>query len=62
MPRFAASARASVTLCSLEYGPGIAMPVTFSRPTASTAMAAVIDESMPPESPIRTWEKPHLCR
>jgi hypothetical protein len=33
-------------------------PVTFSRPRASTAMAATSDESMPPDSPITTCLKP----
>ena len=41
MPRCSAMSRASATLCSDEYGPGMPTPVTFSRPTASTAIAAV---------------------
>ena len=53
-------ARASVTLCSEEYGPGMPTPVTFSLPTASTAITAVRAESMPPLKPISTFEKPHL--
>ena len=39
------------TLCSDEYGPGMPTPMTFSLPTASTAMAAVSAESMPPLKP-----------
>ena len=60
MPRFSASARASEMLPSDENGPGMPTPVTFSAPSASTAIAAVSEESMPPLSPINTREKPHL--
>ena len=42
------------------YRLGMATPVTFSAPTASTAMAAVSAESMPPLKPIITCRKPHL--
>ena len=45
----------------VAYGPGIAMPSTRSRPSASTASAAVTAESMPPESPNTTLRKPHLA-
>jgi hypothetical protein len=60
IPSFTAISRASIKLWSEEYGPGMATPVTFSRPTASTAIAAVSDESMPPLKPMSTREKPHL--
>ncbi len=36
-------------------------PTTFSRPSASTAMAATSAESMPPESPMTTRLKPLFC-
>jgi hypothetical protein len=35
-------------------------PMTLSRPRASTAIAAVRAESMPPESQITTFLKPFL--
>ena len=35
-------------------------PVTFSGPSASTAMAATSEESMPPERPMTTCLKPFL--
>ena len=60
MPSLSAMARASATLLSEEYGPGMATAVTLSRPTASTAITAVSAESMPPLKPISTREKPHL--
>ena len=60
MPRFSASARASWTLPSDEKGPGMPTPVTLRAPSASTAMAAVSEESMPPLSPMSTRSKPHL--
>ena len=43
-----------------EYGPGMAIPVTFCAPIASTARTAVNEESMPPLNPISAFEKPHL--
>ena len=39
---------------------GIETPTTCSAPSASTAIAAVNAESMPPESPSRTVAKPFL--
>ena len=60
MPRFEASWRASRTLPSEEYGPGMATPVTFSFPTAATAMQATTEESMPPLSPTSVFWNPHL--
>ena len=58
MPRLAARSCASVTEWSLEYGPGSSTPCTHSAPSASTHMAAVTDESRPPDNPITTWENP----
>ena len=41
---------------SLElYLEGIATPITFSAPNASTQIAAVKAESIPPEIPINTF-------
>ena len=51
MPRFFATACASVLLPSEENGPGIETPKTFSAPSASTAIAATTAESMPPLRP-----------
>ena len=59
-PRFAASASASVTLPSLEKRDGMSTPTTCSGPSASTAIAATSDESIPPESPMSTSVKPFL--
>jgi len=39
------------------YFDGIATPITFSEPRASTAIVAVSAESIPPERPIRTFSK-----
>ena len=60
MPRFSASERASSMLLCEENCDGMAMPVTFFAPSASTASAAVTAESMPPESPMTTSVNPHL--
>ena len=38
MPRLLASCAASSMLPCEEYGPGMPTPMTFSRPSASTAM------------------------
>ncbi len=38
-------------------GEGIEMPITLSFPIASTAMAAVSEESMPPLRPMSAFEK-----
>jgi hypothetical protein len=55
-----ASARASARLWSLLCTDGIAMPATFSAPSASTASVATSAESMPPDSPSTTFAKPNL--
>ncbi len=60
MPRFAANASESVTLPSLENRDGMSTPTTRSGPSASTAIAATSDESMPPESPMSTSVNPFL--
>ena len=60
MPRLAASTSESVTLPSLEKRDGISTPTTRSGPSASTAIAATSEESMPPERPISTSVKPFL--
>ena len=60
MPRFFASETESSTLPREEYIDGMVMPVTLSAPSASTASAAVSAESMPPDSPMTTFENPHL--
>ena len=60
MPRFCASARASATEPSDEYRLGMVTPHTASGPRASAAMAAVSAESMPPDRPSTTCEKPFL--
>ena len=39
---------------------GMATPWTVSGPRASTATAAISEESMPPDSPSTTGEKPHF--
>ena len=51
---------ASVTLPSLEKRDGMSTPMTCSGPSASTAMAATSDESMPPDRPMTTSVKPFL--
>ncbi len=58
MPRFFARARASVALSSDVYGEGMNKPRTFFLPSASTAMAATREESMPPLKPMTTPLKP----
>jgi len=60
MPRFVARRLASPRVPDDEYGDGMVTPLTFSRPSASTAMAATSEESMPPDSPITTCLKPFL--
>ena len=60
MPRFFASRRASSRVPREEKGEGMVTPVTFSRPSASTATAATSALSMPPESPMTTRLKPFL--
>ena len=60
MPRFAASASESSMLPWLENGDGISTPSTCAGPSASAAMAAVSAESIPPDRPSTTREKPHL--
>ena len=62
MPRFSASSSASVTLPSLEYRDGMSTPVTRSGPSASTAIAATSDESIPPDSPMSTSLEAVLAR
>ena len=39
---------------SLEYRDGMSTPVTWSAPSASAAIAATSDESIPPDSPMST--------
>ena len=60
IPRFLANACASALLPSEEYGPGMDTPRTFSAPSASTAMLATTEESIPPLRPTNTFLKPHL--
>ncbi|MDT4886449.1 hypothetical protein FQZ97_1227980 [compost metagenome] len=42
------------------YRDGSRTAVTFSAPSASTASASTSAESMPPERPSQTFEKPFL--
>ena len=58
MPRLSANRAASVFEPSLEYRDGIDTPWTCSDPSASTAIAATSAESMPPDRPMTTSEKP----
>ena len=44
----------------LENGDGISTPSTFRAPSASTAIAAVRAESMPPDRPSRLRLNPHF--
>ena len=60
MPSFSATWRASRTLPSEEKGPGMATPIMFSAPIASTPMIAVTEESIPPLNPTMTFWEPHL--
>ena len=60
MPRCLASRCASRRVPADEYADGMPTPATFSRPSASTAIAATSDESIPPESPMTTRLKPFL--
>ena len=41
-----------------EYFEGMAIPITFELPRASTVTVATRLESIPPESPISTFSKP----
>ena len=54
MPRFFASASASSLLSREVIDDGMKTPVTWSGPSASTAIDAVSAESMPPLTPITT--------
>ena len=58
MSSASASSCASDFEWSDEYRDGIDTPCTCSAPSASTAIAAMIDESIPPDSPITTSLKP----
>jgi hypothetical protein len=40
---------------------GIETPCTLSAPSASTAIAATSEESMPPDSPSTTLRKPFFA-
>ena len=60
IPSCSASASASAMLPALENRDGMSTPTTWSAPSASAAIAATSDESMPPESPISTSAKPFL--
>ncbi len=60
MPRLPASSSASVTLPSLENRDGMSTPVTCSGPSASAAIVATSDESMPPEIATNTSCNPFL--
>ena len=60
MPRFPASARASLLLSSLVYLEGMKRQVMFSLPRASSAMTVTRAESMPPLRAMRACEKPFL--
>jgi hypothetical protein len=60
IPRLRANDSASSMLPRLEKGEGIKTPSTFDGPSASTAIAAVNAESIPPDRPSTTREKPHL--
>ena len=55
--RFSASNLASTRDSSVLYLEGNATPITLSEPRASTAIDAVKAESIPPESPTRTFSK-----
>ena len=59
-PRLAASARASVIEPSDENLDGRPTPRTWAGPRAAAARTPVTAESMPPESPSTTLEKPVL--
>ena len=58
MPRLAASVVASASEPGEEKRDGIATPWTWAGPTASTAIAATSDESIPPDSPMTQSAKP----
>ena len=60
MPRCPASAIESSTLPGDENGIGIVTARTFSGPTAAAARQQVTAESIPPESPMTAFVKPHL--
>ena len=57
IPRLSASSFASVLLLLLVNLDGIDIPITLSFPSASTAIAAVRLESIPPDNPIATLLK-----
>ena len=61
MPRLSASAAASASEPGEEKRDGIATPCTRSGPSASTAIAATSDESIPPDSPTTQSTKPFLA-
>ncbi len=61
MPRFRASRAASLLVPLDENCDGMVTPVTLAGPSASQAIAATSDESMPPESPSTTWVNPFLA-
>ncbi len=56
-----ASSAASSFEWSEEYFDGIDTPYTFCAPTASQAIAATSDESIPPDRPISTDLKPFFA-
>jgi hypothetical protein len=62
MPRFAATRAASERVSPLLKREGIETPTTRPAPSASTAIAAVSAESIPPESPMTAFEKRFLLK
>jgi hypothetical protein len=56
------SAFASSRDSGLENSDGIATPKTLSAPTASAAITAVREESIPPDRPITALRNPFLRR
>ena len=58
IPRFSARSTASDTEPSEEYRDGSDTPVTFSGPSASTAIAATRAESIPPDNATNTFSNP----
>ncbi len=60
MPRFRARRAASARVPLEENCEDIVTPVTLAGPSASHAMAATRDESIPPERPSTTWRNPFL--
>jgi hypothetical protein len=55
-----ASSAASSRECPDECCDGIETPMTDDGPSASTAIAATTDESIPPDRPSTTERKPFL--